>query len=34
MTTRPERDIVKCCGWAGSGGVVLKHHSILEFLSF
>ena len=29
-----ERDIVKCCGWAGSGGGVLKHHSILEFLSF
>ena len=27
-------DIVKCCGWAGSGGVFLKHHSILEFLSF
>ena len=28
------RDIVKCCGWAGSGGGFLKHHSILEFLSF
>ena len=27
-------DIVKCCGWAGSGGGFLKHHSILEFLSF
>jgi len=27
-------DIVKCCGWARSGGALLNHHSILEFLSF
>ena len=27
------RDIVKCCGWARSGGVLLNHQSILEFLS-
>ena len=26
-------DIVKCCGWARSGGVLLNHQSILEFLS-
>ncbi len=27
------RDIVKCCGWARSGGVFLNHQSILENLS-
>ena len=27
------RDIVKCCGWARSGGVLLNHQTILEFLS-
>ena len=27
------RDIVKCCGWARSGGVLLNHQSILENLS-
>ena len=26
-------DIVKCCGWARSGGVFLNHQSILENLS-
>ena len=26
-------DIVKCCGWARSGGVFLNHQTILEFLS-
>ena len=26
-------DIVKCCGWARSGGVLLNHQSILENLS-
>ena len=26
-------DIVKCCGWARSGGVLLNHQTILEFLS-
>ena len=28
-----DRDIVKCCGWARSGGVFLNHQSILENLS-
>ena len=27
------RDIVKCCGWARSGGVLLNHQTVLEFLS-
>ena len=26
-------DIVKCCGWARSGGVLLNHQTVLEFLS-
>ena len=28
-----QRDIVKCCGWARSGGVLLNHQTVLEFLS-
>ena len=31
--TNDPRDIVKCCGWARSGGVFLNHQSILENLS-
>ncbi len=33
MVTAVRRDIVKCCGWARSGGVFLNHQSILENLS-
>ena len=33
LDSAPGRDIVKCCGWARSGGVFLNHQSILENLS-
>ena len=33
MLCNMQGDIVKCCGWARSGGVLLNHQSILENLS-